>query len=162
MGGLAGHMSHLYDNPDLTLGEIEDIFIRASSGRLVGTEKTDGQNIFLSYSVRRGRPVAARNLGNIKDGGMGAKALADKFGGRGDLEKSFNDSFRAFAAAVRAVQEYDREVDLEDIFGPDANIWYNAEVQDPRTSNVINYDAKTLTIHRTGHKEFDKERKTNG
>lgn len=157
MGGLAGHMSHLYDNPDLTLGEIEDIFIRASSGRLVGTEKTDGQNIFLSYSVRRGRPVAARNLGNIKDGGMGAKALADKFGGRGDLEKSFNDSFSAFAAAVRAVQEYDREVDLEDIFGPDANIWYNAEVQDPRTSNVINYDAKTLTIHRTGHKEFDKE-----
>ena len=153
MGGLAGHMSHLYDNPNLTLGEIEDIFIKASSGQLVGTEKTDGQNIFLSYSVKRGRPVAARNLGNIKDGGMSAKALADKFGGRGDLEKSFNDSFRVFADAVR---RFSIEEQL-DIFGPDANIWYNAEVQDPRTSNVINYDAKTLTIHRAGHKEFDKE-----
>ena len=153
MGGLAGHMSHLYDNPDLTLGEIEDIFIRASSGRLVGTEKTDGQNIFLSYSVKKGRPVAARNLGNIKSGGMSAKDLAAKFGGRGDLEKSFNDSFRVFADAVRSFS-IDEQMD---IFGPDANIWYNAEVQDPRTSNVINYDAKTLTIHRAGHKEFDKE-----
>jgi hypothetical protein len=153
MGGLAGHMSHLYDNPDLTFGEIKDIFIRASSGRLVGTEKTDGQNIFLSYSVKRGRPVAARNLGNIKTGGMSAKDLAAKFGGRGDLEKSFNDSFRAFADAVRSFS-IDEQID---IFGPDANIWYNAEVQDPRTSNVINYDAKTLTIHRSGHKEFDKE-----
>ena len=153
MGGLAGHMSHLYDNPDLTLGEIEDIFIRASSGRLVGTEKTDGQNIFLSYSVKRGRPVAARNLGNIKTGGMSAKDLAAKFGGRGELEKSFNDSFRVFADAVR---NFSMEEQM-DIFGPDANIWYNAEVQDPRTSNVINYDAKTLTIHRAGHKEFDKE-----
>ena len=57
MGGLAGHMSHLYDNPDLTLGEIEDIFIRASSGRLVGTEKTDGQNIFLSYSHNHYKPI---------------------------------------------------------------------------------------------------------
>ena len=153
MGGLAGHMSHLYDNPDLTLGEIEDIFIRASSGQLVGTEKTDGQNIFLSYSVKKGKPVAARNIGNIKSGGMSAKALADKFGGRGDLEKSFNDSFRVFGDAVRRFS-IDEQTD---IFGPDANIWYNAEVQDPRTSNVINYDAKTLTIHRAGHKEFDKE-----
>lgn len=153
MGGLAGHMSHLYDNPDLTFGEIKDIFIRASSGRLVGTEKTDGQNIFLSYSVKKGRPVAARNLGNIKTGGMSAKDLAAKFGGRGNLEKSFNDSFRAFADAVRSFS-IDEQID---IFGPDANIWYNAEVQDPRTSNVINYDAKTLTIHRSGHKEFDKE-----
>jgi hypothetical protein len=153
MGGLAGHMSHLYDNPDLTLGEIEDIFIRASSGRLVGTEKTDGQNIFLSYSVKKGRPVAARNLGDIKSGGMSAKGLADKFGGRGNLEKSFNDSFRVFSNVVR---QFSRE-EQEDIFGPDANVWYNAEVQDPRTSNVINYNSKTLTIHRAGHTEFDKQ-----
>jgi len=151
MGGLAGHMSHLYDNPDLTLGEIKDIFIKASSGRLVGTEKTDGQNIFLSYSVRREKPVAARNLSNIKDGGLDAKELANKFGGRGNLEKSFNDSFRAFTDAVNSFK------DRESIFGPDANIWYNAEIQDPRTSNVINYDNKTLTIHRDGHAEFNKE-----
>ena len=49
MGGVAGHMYHLYDNPELSFEEIEDIFLKASNGSLVGTEKTDGQNIFLSY-----------------------------------------------------------------------------------------------------------------
>ena len=46
MGGVAGHMYHLYDNPELSFEEIEDIFLKASNGSLVGTEKTDGQNIF--------------------------------------------------------------------------------------------------------------------
>ena len=153
MGGLAGHMSHLYDNPDLTFKEIEDIFTKASSGSLIGTEKTDGQNIFLSYSAKTGEARAARNLGNIKTGGMSASELAQKFAGRGNLEKSFTDSFEAFENAVRL---FSMETQI-DIFGPDANIWYNAEVQDPRTSNVINYDDKSLTIHRVGHKEFNKE-----
>jgi len=153
MGGLAGHMSHLYDNPELTFKEIADIFKKASSGSLVGTEKTDGQNLFLSYSVKDGKAKAARNMGNIKTGGMSASELAQKFAGRGNLEKSFNDAFAAFE---KAVELFDYEKQIE-IFGPDANVWYNAEVQDPRTSNVINYDAKALTIHRVGHKEFDKQ-----
>ena len=153
MGGVAGHMSHLYDNPDLTFKEMEDIFTKASAGSLIGTEKTDGQNIFLSYSAKDGKAKAARNLGNIKDGGLSADELAAKFKGRGDLEKSFNDAFKVFTDAVDLFHSETRL----DIFGPDANIWYNAEIQDPRTSNVINYDNKTLTIHRVGHKEFDKQ-----
>ncbi len=100
MGGLAGHMSHLYDNPKLTFKEIADIFKEASAGSLIGTEKTDGQNIFLSYSVRDGKAKAARNIGNIKSGGMSAAELAQKFAGRGNLEKSFNDAFAAFEKAV--------------------------------------------------------------
>jgi len=153
MGGVAKHMNHLYDNPELTFGEIEDIFIKASQGNLVGTEKTDGQNLFVSYSVRDEEAKAARNMGNIKSGGMSASGLAKKFKGRGDLAKSFNDAFDIFSQAIDLL---DIETQL-DIFGPDANIWYNAEVQDPRTSNVISYDKKTLTIHRVGHKEFDKQ-----
>ena len=153
MGGVAGHMSHLYDNPELTFKEMEEIFTKASAGSLIGTEKTDGQNIFLSYSQKDGKAKAARNLGNIKDGGLTADELAAKFKGRGDLEKSFNDAFEVFSDAVEL---FHSETQL-DIFGPDANIWYNAEIQDPRTSNVINYDNKTLTIHRVGHKEFDKQ-----
>ena len=118
MGGLAGHMSHLYDNPELKFREIEDVLTKASSGELVGTEKTDGQNIFISYSVKDGRAKAARNLGNIKSGGMDAAGLAAKFAGRGDLEKSFTESFAAFE---RAVDLFSLETQIE-IFGPDANI----------------------------------------
>ena len=45
------HMSHIYENPDLTFAEIKNIFTKASEGELEGTEKTDGQNMLVSYSV---------------------------------------------------------------------------------------------------------------
>ena len=43
------------------------------------------------------------------------------------------------------------------IFGKDADIFYNAEIQDPRNANIINYDFKTLNIHRVGHARYNKE-----
>ena len=51
MGALQGHMNHLYDNGDLTFGDIKNILSKASAGELEGTEKVDGQNIMISYSV---------------------------------------------------------------------------------------------------------------
>tara|TARA_Y100000310_G_scaffold33984_1_gene32120 strand:+ start:376 stop:2316 length:1941 start_codon:yes stop_codon:yes gene_type:complete len=153
MGGLAGHMSHLYDNRDLKFGEMKEIFSAASQGELTGTEKTDGQNLFISYSVRDGKAKAARNKGNIKTGGMDAQELASKFADRGNLTKSFIDAFRTFEKAVLSLPTKAQRK----IFGEDANIFYNAEIMDPRSANVINYDKKTLLIHRVGHAEFDRE-----
>ena len=153
MGGVAGHMSHLYENPELTFKEIKDVFAKASNGELEGTEKTDGQNLFISYSVQTGRAKAARNKGNIKTGGMTAEELAQKFAGRGGLEKAFVESFRTFE---KAVQSLDPEIQMA-IFGPDANVYYNAEIQDPGSANIINYDTRTLNIHQVGHAEFNKE-----
>ena len=152
MGGLAGHMSHLYDNPSLTFSQMKDIFVKAATGELVGTEKTDGQNLFLSYSVKDGKAKAARNKGNIKDGGMNARELAAKFADRGNLTKAFVEAFQAWEDVVSSLPLEDQI----DIFGPDANIYYNAEIQDPRNANVINYDTKNLVIHRVGHSKFDK------
>ena len=152
-GGVAGHMSHLYDNQDLTFAKLKEIFNAASSGELEGTEKTDGQNLFISYSVKDGKARAARNKGNIKAGGMTAEELAEKFAGRGGLTEAFTESFETFE---KAVQSLDPETQVE-IFGPDTNVYYNAEIMDPRSPNVINYDTKSLVIHRAGHGEFDKE-----
>ena len=151
-GGVAGHMSHLYDNPELTFQKIKEILRAASQGNLVGTEKTDGQNLFLSYNIHDGTARAARNKGDIKNGGMTASELAAKFGGRGALEEAFNDAFSAFE---QVVQQMSAEEQAQ-IFGQNTNIYYNAEIQDPRNPNVINYDMKTLTIHRVGHGEFDR------
>ena len=61
MGGRAGHMSHLYDNPMLTFKKLKEVFEKAATGELRGTEKTDGQNISISYSVLRNEAVAIRN-----------------------------------------------------------------------------------------------------
>ena len=155
MGGLAGHMSHLYGNPNLTFSQIKDVLQKASEGELQGTEKTDGQNLYISYSIKDGKAKAARNKGNIKGGGLDAKALAEKFSEHSNpnLVKAFVDAFTAFEKAVSMFPE---DVQLQ-IFGPDANVFYNAEIQDPRTANIINYDTKNLTIHRVGHAEFNRE-----
>ena len=152
-GGVAGHMNHLYDNPNLTFKEMKKIFQAASAGELEGTEKTDGQNLQLSYDIQTSTARAARNKGNIKDGGMDAAGLADKFGGRGALETAFTEAFAAFEETVGNLSIEERE----EIFGPNTNVYYNAEVQDPRAANLINYDLPTLPIHRVGHNEYDRE-----
>jgi len=152
-GGLAGHMSHLYEDPYLTFQNLKDVLTKASEGHLEGTEKTDGQNLFISYSVEDGKAKAARNKGNIKGGGLTAKGLAAKFGGRGTLEKAFTEAFSSFEKAVNALTDEEKI----EIFGKDADIFYNAEIQDPRNANVINYDFKTLNIHRVGHASYNKE-----
>ena len=153
MGGLGGHVDHLYDNTDLSFTDMIKIMVAASNGEITGGEKLDGQNLFVSYSVKDGKAKAARNVGNVKKGGMDAEALAAKFAGRGTLEAAFNGAFEAF---VDAVQQMPDDVKLK-VFGPDANIFYNAEVMDPDNPNIINYNSKKLIIHRDGHGEYDRE-----
>ena len=122
MGALAGHMSHLHEDLNLTFKEIKDVFIKASNGELIGTEKTDGQNLMISYSVKSGEARAVRNKGEIRKGGLSPEGLAKKFTGRGDLTKAFVDSFTTFEMAVRSLEPEDQMV----IFGSDADIYYNS------------------------------------
>tara|TARA_R110002074_G_scaffold245811_2_gene417748 strand:- start:887 stop:3139 length:2253 start_codon:yes stop_codon:yes gene_type:complete len=163
MGGLAGHMSHLYDNPKLTFSKLKEIFIEAAEGRLEGTEKTDGQNLYLSFSVpsqkldftESGSGRAARNKGNIKAGGLSVRQVAAKFKDHPNphLKASFSHALRAFENVIKSLP---REKQVE-IFGDNADIYYNAEIISPDTPNVINYDKKLVTIHRGGGGFFDKE-----
>ena len=162
MGGVAGHMDHLYDKKDLTFTEMKEIMQAASNGELTTEEKVDGQNLFLSYSNVDGKAKGARNKGNLKAGGLDALELSRKFAGRGGLEKAFSGGFSAFEKAVEALSEQEKQR----IFGLDADIWYNAEIMDPGTTddpndpgsiNVIKYDDKTLKIHNVGHFMFDKD-----
>ena len=164
MGGLGGHMNHLYDNPRLTFGSMMDIMKKAAKGELIGTEKTDGQNLFLSFSVPKQKlefteadsgARAARNKGNVKSGGLSTAQIIDKFKDHAnpELKKSFGDALKAFEKVVRS---FPRDKQIE-IFGPDTDIYYNAEIINPDTPNVINYDKKYVTIHRGGGGYFDKE-----
>lgn len=162
MGGVAGHMDHLYDNPNLTFGEMKEILKASADAQLTTEEKVDGQNLFISYSIPEGKAKGARNKGNLKSGGLDASGLAQKFAGRGGLEKAFVNGFDAFEKAVEALSDEEK---LK-AFGPNANIWYNAEIMDPGTEgdpgdpgsvNVIKYDDKILKIHGVGHFLFNRE-----
>ena len=167
-GAVAGHMNHIYDNGEMTFGELKQLLQMAADGKLSGTEKTDGQNIFLSFNIKTGRAVAARNKGQLKRGGLDADELDAFFANHPSqaLRYSFVESLQAFEDQIKNL-----DIDTQEkIFGPDTNYYFNTEVMnpgnpeapegDPRgagTTNVIPYDKKTLLIHRVGHIEFDRQ-----
>jgi hypothetical protein len=145
-GGLGGHMDHLYDNWDLTFGDIKNILTKASEGELDGTEKTDGQNIFITYNIQKRDARAVRNKGNAKAGGMDAIELSKKFAGpgKGHIQAVFLHAFNMFKKGISALSDDE----IVNLFGPEGNIFYSAEIIDSRSSNVINYDYNTLLVHR--------------
>ena len=65
-GGAYGHMSHPFDDMDLTFGDLKDIISKALNGDLgVVREKTDGQALAISW--KNGRLIAARNKGHLSN-----------------------------------------------------------------------------------------------
>ena len=164
------HMSHIYENPDLKFSEIKDIFIKASEGKLEGTEKTDGQNMHVSFSVVDGKARASRNdsmlkgvyavkdMGKVRKhppGGVDAVGWAEKWAEHPSktVRAAFAEAFEIFETAAKSLSPEEQEK----IFGDGVNylIFYNCEVQDPRNMNTIRYDKKTLTVHRVGHLYID-------
>ena len=151
-GGVAGHLAHLYDNRSLTFEKLAEILTSASRGKLVGTEKTDGFNVYLGFN--NGEAKAARNKGDMQKGGMNAVDLAMRdFKGGPDIKKVYVDSFNAFEAAVASLSEEEKKA----IFGSEGEIFYNSEIMGPGASNVVNYDSNIITIHSAGHKRYDAE-----
>jgi len=162
MGGVAGHLMHLYDNRDLSYNDIADILSKASRGELEGTEKTDGFNIYLGF--KDGEARAARNKGDMRRGGMNAAAVAARnYKGGPQVRQIYVDSFRAFEKAMLSLSEEERAK----LFGPDGEIFYNTEIlgmlqpiepeDEPRPANVIKYDPSMITIHPAGHKRYNPE-----
>ena len=150
MGGVAGHLSHLYDNREMTFNEMKKILSLASSGDLVGTEKTDGYNIYLGF--KDGEARYARNKGDMQVGGRSTEDLAARvFAGGEGVKKVYNDAFRAFYKAAKSLTPAEQDA----IFGVNGEIFYNTEIQGPGASNLVNYDANVLSIHHGGHKMYD-------
>ena len=150
MGGVAGHLQHLYDNRQMTANKVKKILSLASAGELVGTEKTDGYNIYLGF--RDGEARYARNKGDMKAGGRRMSDLMARIFAGGDAVKDvYISAFTSFSEFVNRLPE-DRQAG---IFGENGEIFYNTEIQGPGADQVVNYDNKTLSIHHGGHKIYD-------
>ena len=159
MGGVAGHLMHLYDDRGMTFNKVKSILSAASNGELEGTEKTDGFNIYLGIKQDTGAwaPVWARNKGDMQiNGKTFAELAAREFKGGEKIKKVYLDAFGAFQKAVNSLNDNEKAR----IFGKEGEIFYNTEVQGPGASNVVNYDANILSIHRSGHKRYVKETDT--
>lgn len=143
-GGAAGHLMHLYENPNLTLGEIKNILKNASNGKLErATEKLDGMNLVFTWNNSDFSLRVARNAGDIKSGGMSAQDLAQKFEGRGGIEEAFNQAYQVLEESITALNSKD----IKEIFGEAGDIWYSIEVIYSKNPNVIHYDSNVIVIH---------------
>lgn len=143
-GGAAGHLQHLYDNLELTFGEIKEIITNASEGKLEkASEKLDGMNLVFTYDVSQGRLKVARTGSDIKGGGMDAAGLAKKFFGRGNVETAFNSAFTVLNEAVSSLPP---KVATK-VFGPSGQRWYSIEIIYTPDPNTINYDSNNIVFH---------------
>jgi len=142
-GGAYGHMSHPFDDKGLTFGDFKKIIELSLQGNLdlekAATEKTDGQNLFITWNngLR-----AARNVGDIKKGGVDSKSIATKFAGRGNIEKAFNYAMKDLSKAIGGINDKQKKMIFDD-----GNNWVNMEIMYPASSNVITYDAPHLQFH---------------
>ena len=167
-GGVSGHMNHPYDNDELTFRQLKDMLRSAVAGELRGTEKTDGQNLLISFNIDSQKAEAVRNKTQIKAGGLNPEQLDDFFADHPAqaLRYSFVEALQSFEDFARQLP---KKIQME-IFGPNGDIYFNTEVMnpgtpgfdktDPRgqgTENVVPYDKKTLLVHGVGHSEFDRQ-----
>ena len=136
-------MSHPFDDKGLTFGDFKQIINNALQGHLdlesSATEKTDGQNLFITWNKKL---LAARNTGDLKRGGMDAKAVKLKFKNRGNIEKAFNYAMRDLAKAIGGLSDKQKEKIFDN-----GNNWVNMEIMYPASANVIVYDAPYLQFH---------------
>jgi hypothetical protein len=145
-GGAYGHMSHPFDDMDLTFGDLKNIIKGALTGNLELTrEKTDGQALAISW--KNGRLIAARNKSHLQNAGAGAMGIEDvasKFGGRGGLTDAYNFAMKDLSAAVQSLSEAQRKK----IFN-EGKCFMNLEVIWPTSVNVIPYGQALLIFHNT-------------
>ena len=152
MGGVAGHLAHLYDNRELSYNKIAKIMGLASTGELKFIEKADGYNIYLGY--KDGTARWARNKGDMSVGGKPmAELIAREFAGGESVKKVYVDAFDAFEAAVESLSKQE----IAGIFGSEGEIFYNSEIMGPSAEQLVNYDSNVIAIHHGGHKMYNSE-----
>ena len=159
-GGAAGHMMHPYENPDLEFSKMMEI-IRAAAGGFQGidvTEKIDGQNVYIGYDLDKKEPLAIRNKAHQAAGGLSKTKLRSYFttdrvaAGKPQTPEnvvgSFEEAMDDFDDAMEELSEQELQALFRDADGN--AVFYNSEILNPQSVNVIDYDVKKLVIHRAG------------
>ena len=158
-GGAAGHMAHPWDDHGLTFNDVREIISRALEGRLdieqAVTEKTDGQNIFVTW--KDGQPGFARNKGTIINPMNPEQLVADferKY--QESVQKNGADASEGYKLVVDAFREMSQDVtaalqkvapdELQRVF-KNGRVFANMEIIYPATRNVIAYDKAHLQFH---------------
>lgn len=144
-GGAAGHMSHPFDNNDLTFGDFKNMIIGGLQGELnfeeEPTEKTDGQNVFAT--IQNGEVKFARNKTELQNP-MNLKDFQNKF--EGHASKLVQDTFQFAAADLANLLIKLPAKTQEEVFQNGLN-FMNMELIYSANPNVIHYDVDVIQFH---------------
>jgi len=148
-GGAAGHAAHIFDDMDLTFGDLKLFISLGLEGKLDVeapiTEKLDGQNISVSYTDKG--VVFARNKTHMKNNGKEAMRTNDvkqMFAGRGDLTTAFAEAANDLTKAIIGLTQKQKNK----IFAAGSK-WMSVEIMFPATQNVIPYGHNLIVFHDT-------------
>ena len=133
----------------MTFSDFKTLIINTLQGKLDSegtvTEKTDGQNIMISW--KGGKLIAARNKGHIKKFWCWCiryQRNKKYVSGRGDIEKAFVSAMSDLQKAVGGLSEKQKNKIFDE-----GKKFMSLEVIYPKTSNVIPYDKSLLQFHGT-------------
>ena len=146
-GGAYGHLAHPFDDNNLTFRDFKTMIVNTLQGDLSkekpATEKTDGQNIMISW--RNGKLIAARNKGHLMNKGASAlttAGISKMFAGRGDLHKAFAGAMEDLEDAISALSDKQRDKIFKE-----GEQFMSLEIIYPKTANVIPYEKSLLIFH---------------
>jgi hypothetical protein len=144
-GGASGHMSHPFDDRDLTFGDFKKIVDAGLRGELNfeedPTEKTDGQNVWAT--IQDGEVKFARNKGESITP-MSLSQFKQKFADHPSA--TVRDTFQFAAEDLASLLIKLPKKTQDEIFDNGKN-FMNMELIYSRNPNVINYDTDVIQFH---------------
>ena len=144
-GGASGHMSHPFDDKDLTFGDFKKIIDAGLRGQLNfeedPTEKTDGQNVWAT--IQDGEVKFARNKGESITP-MTISQFKQKF--QDHPSETVRDTFQFAAEDLANLLIKLPKKTQDEIFDNGKN-FMNMELIYSRNPNVINYDTDVIQFH---------------
>jgi hypothetical protein len=148
-GGAAGHMSHPFDDKDLTFGDFKAMVEAGLKGELNfeedPTEKTDGQNLFAT--VKDGNVYFARNAGQLRNP-LDLAGIKQMFADH--PSEMVRDTF-TLAAEDLASSLTRLKPDVQEKYFNGGNSFMNMELIYAKNPNVIYYDRDVIQFHGIQH-----------
>lgn len=144
-GGAAGHMSHIYENINLTASQLKVLFKDLIQGKKENiSEKVDGQNIFFTWDEISHSVKFARRSSDIQNGGVDLNELRQRFANYPQSVKA------AFIDGGTIIQDTLTKLEPKfrlEVFGKMGDMWINAEIMHTKNPNLIQYSGNYIVLH---------------
>ena len=136
MGSLGGHMSHLWEDLDLTFGDINEIFYQACTGNLWATEKFDGIN--LHFRVDSSGDLRFSTNGKQREAGGLSQSQFSKLLENHPASQTFIDGSEAlFRLTKNSLWP----------FGFSGRNWVNCDLINKHRPMTVDYDECAIVFH---------------